>query len=124
VASLTLRICAWGRPQALQQIGRLIGLDTSGGNVNRQGNRPSATFFPCQVRCRPRSLPSPGMSDASIVYIVLAVLVILFVWNKVPVEIVALAAPLTLFATGVIAVEEAFAGFGDTTVIFIACLFI
>lgn len=64
------------------------------------------------------------MSDASIVYIVLAVLVILFVWNKVPVEIVALAAPLTLFATGVIAVEEAFAGFGDTTVIFIACLFI
>lgn len=64
------------------------------------------------------------MTDATIVYLVLAALVVLFVWNKVPVEIVALAAPLILFATGVITVEEAFSGFGDTTVIFIAALFI
>lgn len=64
------------------------------------------------------------MTDATIVYIVLAALVLLFVWNRLPVEVVALAAPLTLVATGVISVEQAFEGFGDTTVIFIAALFI
>ena len=64
------------------------------------------------------------MSDAVIVYLVLAALVVLFVWNKLPVEIVAMAAPLTLLATGVLSVEQVFAGFGDTTVIFIAALFI
>ncbi len=64
------------------------------------------------------------MSDAAIVYLVLAALVVLFVWNKLPVEIVALSAPLALLATGVISIEQTFAGFGDTTVIFIAALFI
>lgn len=64
------------------------------------------------------------MSDATVVYLVLGGLIVLFVWNKVPVELVAVSAPLTLVATGVISVDEAFAGFGDTTVIFIACLFI
>ncbi len=64
------------------------------------------------------------MSDAAIVYVVLAALVVLVVWNKVPVEIVALSAPLVLLATGVISIEQTFAGFGDTTVIFIAALFI
>lgn len=64
------------------------------------------------------------MSDAAIVYLVLAALIALFAWNKLPVEIVALSAPLALLATGVISVEQAFAGFGDTTVIFIAALFV
>ena len=64
------------------------------------------------------------MTDAAIVYLVLAALVVLFVWNKLPVEIVAMSAPLALLATGVISLEQTFAGFGDTTVIFIAALFI
>ena len=64
------------------------------------------------------------MTDATIVYIVLAALIVLFVWNKLPVEIVAFSAPLALVATGVITIEQAFDGFGDTTVIFIAALFI
>jgi di/tricarboxylate transporter len=64
------------------------------------------------------------VSDAAIVYAVLTALVVLFVWNKLPVEIVAFAAPLTLLATGVITADQAFAGFGDSTVMFIAALFI
>ncbi len=64
------------------------------------------------------------MTDAAVVYLVLGGLIALFVWNKLPVEIVAMAAPLVLLATGVISVQQAFAGFGDTTVIFIAALFI
>jgi di/tricarboxylate transporter len=64
------------------------------------------------------------MSDASIVYLVLIVVIALFVWNRIPVEIVAVGASLSLVATGVITVDQGFAGFGDTTVIFIAALFI
>lgn len=64
------------------------------------------------------------MADATIVYVVLVVAVALFVWNRFPVEIVGVGASLALVATGVISVEQSFAGFGDTTVIFIAALFI
>ncbi|HET9259757.1 MAG TPA: SLC13 family permease [Acidimicrobiia bacterium] len=64
------------------------------------------------------------MTDATIVYLVLAVAVALFVWNRFPVEIVAVGASLSLVATGVITVQQGFAGFGDTTVVFIAALFI
>jgi di/tricarboxylate transporter len=64
------------------------------------------------------------MSDAGIVYLVLGVVVVLFVTNKLPVEIVAVGGSLTLVATGVISIDQAFAGFGDTTVIFIAALFV
>jgi di/tricarboxylate transporter len=64
------------------------------------------------------------VTDANVVYLVLLVVVVLFVWNRFPVEVVAVGASLTLVAAGVINVEQGFAGFGDTTVIFIAALFI
>ena len=64
------------------------------------------------------------MSDATIVYLVLAVVVALFIWNKVPVEVVAVGSALTLAATGVLTLDQALAGFGDTTVLFIAALFV
>ncbi len=64
------------------------------------------------------------MSDAAIVYLVLAAVVALFIWNKLPVEVVAVGAALTLSATGVLTLEQSLAGFGDTTVLFIAALFV
>jgi di/tricarboxylate transporter len=64
------------------------------------------------------------MSDAAIVYLILAAVVILFIWNKVPVEVVAVGSALTLAATGVLTLDQALAGFGDTTVLFIAALFV
>jgi di/tricarboxylate transporter len=64
------------------------------------------------------------MTDATVVYLVLGAVVLLFIWNKFPVEIVAVGASLTLVAAGVISVDQGFAGFGDTTVIFIAALFV
>jgi len=60
------------------------------------------------------------MSDAAIVYLVLAAVVALFIWNKLPVEVVAVGSALTLAATGVLSLDQALAGFGDTTVLFIA----
>lgn len=65
-----------------------------------------------------------AMSEAAIVYVVLAALVILFVWNRFPVEFVALTGTLVLAATGVLSINDALGGFGDTTVIFIAALFV
>ncbi len=64
------------------------------------------------------------MSDATITFVVLAAVVVLFVWNRVTVEIVAIGAALTLYATGVVDLNQALAGFGDPTVVFIAALFV
>lgn len=49
---------------------------------------------------------------------------VLFVWNKLPVELVALGAALSLYATGVLELQQSLAGFGEPTVILIASLFV
>jgi di/tricarboxylate transporter len=64
------------------------------------------------------------VDDATVTLIVLAVAVALFVWNRLPVALVALGAALALYATGVLSLEESLAGFGDPTVLFIASLFV
>jgi di/tricarboxylate transporter len=64
------------------------------------------------------------MSDATITYLVLAAVVVVFVWDRVPPAIAAIGVALALWATGVLELEQAFAGFGDPTVIFIASLFV
>jgi Na+/H+ antiporter NhaD/arsenite permease-like protein len=71
-----------------------------------------------------RSLLCGSMADSTIVFLVLAGVVVLFVSNLLPVEIVAFATALTLWATGVLDLSQALAGFGDPTVIFIAALFV
>ncbi len=64
------------------------------------------------------------VADSTIVFLVLAGVVVLFVSNRVPVEIVAFATALTLWATDVLDLNQALAGFGDPTVLFIAALFV
>ena len=64
------------------------------------------------------------MSDIGITFAILVALVVLFVWGKFPVEIVALGAALALWATGVLTLQQTLAGFGDPVVIFIASLFV
>src|SRR6185503_5576125 len=64
------------------------------------------------------------MSDVTITFAVLAAIVVLFVWGRVPVEVVAIGAALVLWATGVLTLEQSLAGFGDPVVVFIAALFI
>src|SRR5262245_21009533 len=64
------------------------------------------------------------MSDITITFLVLASVVVLFVWDGLPVAIVAAATPVALRATGVLTIEQALAGFGQPTVIFIASLFV
>ena len=64
------------------------------------------------------------MDDATTALVVLGLVVALFVWNRLPVGVVAILATLTLWATGLVTTEQAVAGFGDPVVIFIATLFV
>ncbi len=64
------------------------------------------------------------MSDITITYVVLGAVVVLFVWGIVPVDLVAMGAALSLWATGVTELNQALGGFGDPTVAFIAALFV
>ena len=64
------------------------------------------------------------MSDTTITFLVLAAAVAVFVWDYLPVAVVALGVALSLWATGVLDLKQALAGFGDPAVIFIASLFV
>jgi di/tricarboxylate transporter len=64
------------------------------------------------------------VGDTAISFAVLAAVLVLFVWNRLPVELVAVGAALTLYATGVLRLDQALAGFGAPTVVFIATLFV
>jgi di/tricarboxylate transporter len=64
------------------------------------------------------------VSQTTITFIVLGVTVAVFIWDRYPVAIVAIGVALSLWATDVLELEQALAGFGDPTVIFIASLFV
>jgi len=66
----------------------------------------------------------PEVDAASISLTVLGVVIVLFVWNRLPVEVVAIGSALVLVATGVLTLPQAFSGFGDSVVVFIAALFV
>jgi di/tricarboxylate transporter len=64
------------------------------------------------------------VSDSTITFLLLAAVVVVFAWDRIPVAIVAVGVALSLWATGVLNLEQALSGFGDPTVIFIASLFV
>jgi di/tricarboxylate transporter len=64
------------------------------------------------------------VSDITIVGIIIACVIVLFVTNRLPVIVVAMATPLALWATGVLSLQTVLSGFGDPAVIFIAALFV
>ncbi|HZK04264.1 MAG TPA: SLC13 family permease [Actinomycetaceae bacterium] len=64
------------------------------------------------------------MSSAAITLVILALVVVIFVVDRLPVMAVALSVPVALWATGVLDLGEAFESFGDPTIIFIASLFV
>lgn len=64
------------------------------------------------------------MNEITIVFLIIIGAVILFIQNKLPVVIVALAVPFALYMTNVLSLQEVFSGFGDPTIIFIATLFV
>ncbi len=64
------------------------------------------------------------VSDQAIVLTILAIAVAVFFWNRIPGGIVALGVALSLWATDVVTLDEALAGFSNPTVILVAGLFV
>ncbi len=65
-----------------------------------------------------------ALADSTIVYVVLAALVVLFLVDRLPAEMVAIGSAVVLWATGVLGPAEALAGFWHPTVVFVASLLI
>ena len=64
------------------------------------------------------------MAESTITFLVLGGAVVVFLSGKVPVAIAAIGVSLALWATGVLDLDQALAGFGDPTVVFIAATFV
>ena len=64
------------------------------------------------------------MNDIWIVFAIIAAIIALFMWDRLPVIAVCVGAALSLWATGVLTLNQRLAGFGDPAVIFIAALFV
>ncbi len=64
------------------------------------------------------------MSDVATIGLIIVCAIVLFVWNRLPVVIVAMGVGLLLWATGILTLPQALSGFGDPAVIFIAALFV
>ncbi len=64
------------------------------------------------------------MSDSTITFLILGLTVAVFVWDRLPIGVVAFGVVLSLWATGVLDLDQALGGFGDPTVVFIASLFV
>ncbi len=64
------------------------------------------------------------MTDIWIVFAIIAGIIVLFIWDRLPVIAVCMLAALSLYATGILSLQQSLAGFGDPAVIFIASLFV
>jgi di/tricarboxylate transporter len=64
------------------------------------------------------------MTPIQSTFLVTAIAIVLFTWNRLPVVVVAVGSALALWATGVVTLDQAFAGFGDRAALFVASLFI
>jgi di/tricarboxylate transporter len=60
--------------------------------------------------------------DIWITLSIIALAMVLFVWNPVPAAVVAIGASLALYVTGILTPQEVLSGFGDPVVILIAAL--
>ncbi|GAB93962.1 SLC13 family permease [Gordonia rhizosphera] len=64
------------------------------------------------------------MSDATLSLIILAVTIVLFIWNRLPVGVVAIGSALALYFCGLVDLAGLTSGLGDSVIAFIAALFV
>jgi di/tricarboxylate transporter len=64
------------------------------------------------------------MSDIALLFGIVAATILLFIWNRLPLVVVAMGSALALYFAGILTLNQAFAGFGDPVVMFVAALFI
>ncbi len=64
------------------------------------------------------------MSDVNLLFLIVIATIGLFVWNRLPLVVVAMGSALALYVTGILTLDQVFRGFGDPVVMFVASLFI
>ena len=64
------------------------------------------------------------MGDIAVMAAIILAAIVLFVWNRIPVILVAMGVGMALYATGLVTLNQALSGFGDPAVMFIATLFV
>ena len=64
------------------------------------------------------------MSGIAVMAAIILAAVVFFIWNRLPVIIVAMGVAVALWATGILTIDQSLAGLGDPAVVFIASLFI
>jgi di/tricarboxylate transporter len=64
------------------------------------------------------------MTDIWIVFAIIAAVIGMFMWDRVPVIVVCVGCALALWATGILTIGQSLAGFGDPATIFVASLFV
>jgi di/tricarboxylate transporter len=65
-----------------------------------------------------------SMTDIWIVFATIAGVIVLFIWDRLPVVAVCVGCALALWVTGVLTLNQSLAGFGDPATIFVASLFV
>jgi di/tricarboxylate transporter len=64
------------------------------------------------------------VSDVNLLFLIVLATIGLFVWNRLPLVVVAMGSALALYATDILPLNKVFSGFGDPVVMFVAALFI
>lgn len=64
------------------------------------------------------------MTPVTLITSIIIVAIVLFVWDKVPTVVVAILVCLSLWASGLLSLNQSLEGFGDPIVIFLATLFV
>lgn len=64
------------------------------------------------------------MSEIWTVFAIIGAIVVLFMWDRLPVIAVCIGAAMAMWATGILTINQALSGFGDPAVVFIASLFV
>lgn len=64
------------------------------------------------------------MSDMTVTFVILGITIVMFIWGRFSLDVIALSSLLALYLADIIDVEQALSGFSNSTVILIAALFI
>jgi di/tricarboxylate transporter len=64
------------------------------------------------------------LAEVWTVFAIIAGVIVLFMWDRLPVMAVCIGAAMALWAAGILTLNQSLAGFGDPAVIFIASLFV
>ncbi|HMR52758.1 MAG TPA: SLC13 family permease [Amaricoccus sp.] len=64
------------------------------------------------------------MTDIWIVFAIITCVIALFVWDRLPVIAVCVGCAMALWATGILTLNQALAGFGDPATVFVTSLFV